>query len=113
MLLDFLPMGRSAVTLRDSATLRASGLILAACLVVTGTAAHADRALHLTIEDAIARAERASPRVREARAVLDRSRAQVRAAWGAWLPQVDASASYVRTIKSEFEDIFDTPVEGP
>src|SRR5689334_11693116 len=43
--------------------------------------------------------------IEASRARVDRAEQQVRGAWSAWLPQIYGSASYDRTLKSEFEGL--------
>jgi outer membrane protein TolC len=67
------------------------------------TAESATRALSLA--DALALAEGAGEGVRVAEAEVERAQAQRRQARSERFPQLDASGSYSRTLRSEFEDI--------
>lgn len=59
----------------------------------------------LSIDEALRAAEPASEAIDAARADVDRASAQVGAARSGWYPQVNGTASYTRTLKSEFEGI--------
>jgi outer membrane protein TolC len=61
--------------------------------------------VRLSLEDALRAAGPASEAIISARAEAGRARAQVHVARSAWFPQVDGTASYTRTIRSEFDDI--------
>jgi outer membrane protein TolC len=66
----------------------------------------------LSLEDARALAVARTENVSAARAGQRRARAQVGAARSSFLPQLSGSASYERSIKSEFEGLFDAPMGG-
>ncbi|HSK02705.1 MAG TPA: TolC family protein, partial [Kofleriaceae bacterium] len=63
--------------------------------------------LQISIEDAMRAAARVSHPVAAARATIERARADVAAARAGYLPQIAASASYVRTLESEYEGLFE------
>jgi outer membrane protein TolC len=65
--------------------------------------------LSLSIEQVLRRAEGSSERVAIARAAVDRARGDQVRARSELLPSVGASASYDRTFKSEFDNIFPPP----
>lgn len=67
----------------------------------------------LSIEDAIALAEERSEAVAAAKAGMSRADAQQVQAFSEWLPQVNGSLSYDRTLLSEFDGVFDAPVQQP
>jgi outer membrane protein len=64
--------------------------------------------LRISLEDAMRTATRASYSIAAASAGVDRARADVTAARSGYFPQVTASASYTRTLATEFEGLFDT-----
>ncbi len=61
--------------------------------------------VRLSIEDALGRAAPSSESLTAARASVDGAREQVAAARSGRLPQVNASAAYQRTLKTEFEGL--------
>ncbi|HLL25756.1 MAG TPA: TolC family protein [Kofleriaceae bacterium] len=63
----------------------------------------------LSLEDALAQAQQASESVTVARSDVERARAGVTAARSGYLPTVNGTASYQRTLRSEFEDISFAP----
>lgn len=71
------------------------------------TSASAGR--RLSIRDAVRLAQTTSDALRRARAVASARRGAVRAARSGYFPQIALSASYQRTLKSEYEGIFDAP----
>jgi outer membrane protein len=85
--------------------------VAAAALASTGEAS-AQGARDLSIAEARALAVGRAEDVSAARAGQRRARAQVRSARSSFLPQLSGSASYDRTIKSEFDGLFDTGMGG-
>lgn len=71
------------------------------------TAQTAPAARTLTLEQALDLAESASEQVAIARLAVDRARGGEARARSEWLPQLNAAASYDRTLASEFEGLFD------
>lgn len=67
--------------------------------------AEAQNAAPLSFEEAVTAAERAAESVAVARADVDRARAQVSSAKAGYLPTVNGSLAYQRTLASEFDDI--------
>jgi outer membrane protein len=67
--------------------------------------AAAQSPMALSFADAVGAAERASEAVAVSRAEVDRSEALVSGAIGAFLPDVAGTASYQRTLKSQFDGI--------
>ena len=63
----------------------------------------------LTLDEALTLAEKTSERVAIAAAGVSRADAGRALARSEALPQLNASASYDRTLRSEFEDLFDAP----
>jgi outer membrane protein TolC len=78
------------------------------CVALLGRA-EAQSAMPLSFEDAVAAAERAAESVAIARAEVDRARAQVGSARAGYLPTVNGSLAYQRTLASEFDDIMFGP----
>lgn len=66
----------------------------------------------LSLADARALAVERTEDVSAARAGKRRARAQLRSAWSYILPQLSGTASYDRTIKSEYEGLFEAPDTG-
>ena len=60
----------------------------------------------ISFEQALALAQAASESLAASSATHEAAQARVQSARSAYLPQIDASASYQRTIRSEFEDLF-------
>jgi outer membrane protein len=89
----------------------AAAFALLAALTVSPVAAQtstpAPAARTLTLDDALALAERTSERVVIARAGVARAEAAQALVRSERLPQLFGSASYDRTLKSEFEGLFD------
>ena len=67
----------------------------------------------LSFEEAVAAAERAAESVAIARADVDRARAQVSSARSGYLPTINGSLAYQRTLASEFDDITFGPPPDP
>ena len=84
--------------------LRSFFLASACSLALAGPAA-AQPATALSFEEAVAAAERAAESVAIARSEVDRARAQVVSARAGYLPTVNGSLQYQRTLASEFDDI--------
>lgn len=87
---------------------------LAAALAATPALAQqlaprADTARAVSLADAIALAERASPALRIARNAVLRAQGQRDQARSGFFPQIAASASYTRTLASQFSGIFGSP----
>src|SRR5688500_5592581 len=59
----------------------------------------------LSLEDALRAAERASETMAVARADLERARTNVTSARSGYLPTVNGTAAYQRTLATEFDDI--------
>lgn len=74
-----------------------------ACFALVGRAAAQPTAL--SFEDAVAAAERAAESVAISRADVDRARAEVTSARAGYLPTVNGSFAYQRTLATEFDDI--------
>ncbi len=91
--------------------MRTLWLALAISLSRTTAVAQAPGAgpVRISIEDAMRVAARSSHPVAAARATAERARADVTAARSGYLPQIAASGSYVRTLASEFEGLFELP----
>ncbi|MDQ3369149.1 MAG: TolC family protein, partial [Myxococcota bacterium] len=67
----------------------------------------------LTLADALRAAEAASESLAVARSEVERAQAQVEGARSGYLPRIDGSAGYLRTLASEFDDIsFGPPPTG-
>ena len=80
------------------------GLTIAAASAGAQSAPPADgRMRQLSLEDAIRLADRASETVEIARAAVTRASGQQIIARSQFLPQVNASASYARTLRSQFQ----------
>jgi len=65
----------------------------------------------LSFEEAVGAAERAAESIAVARADVDRARAGVTAARSGYLPIVNGTAAYQRTLASEFDDIMFGPAD--
>ncbi len=86
----------------------ASALCLALVVFFTGMGAHAQPgARRLSIRDALGLAERGSEEIGVARAEQRVRRGELRAARSGVFPRVDLTASYERTLESEFEEVFE------
>ncbi|MBA3818588.1 MAG: TolC family protein [Deltaproteobacteria bacterium] len=73
----------------------------------------ADPGMTLTLAEALRAAEAASESLAVARSEVDRAQAQVEGARSGYLPRIDGSAGYSRTLASEFDDIsFGPPPTG-
>jgi outer membrane protein TolC len=85
------------------------------CLVIAPYVARADgpgdarASSRLSIDDAMRLAVDQAPAVVAARAEVTHARANVTSARSALYPQINGSASYVRTIKSEYDGLFSAP----
>ena len=81
------------------------------CLFVAGfvclgvARADAQQAQSLSLEEALGAAERASEQLEIARANVERAQSQVLNARAGYLPTVNGSAAYQRTLRSEFDGI--------
>jgi len=86
-------------------------VVVSVCLVlsslVTSSLAAQSPARRLTLEEALALAGRASESIGIARAGVDRARGQQRQARSELFPQLTGSASYTRTIRSQFSAFAD------
>lgn len=82
---------------------------LIALLTSTTRAQSAGSALALSLEEALSRALRASEEVELARHALESARGQQITARSDYFPQVSLSASYERTLASEFDVAFEAP----
>jgi outer membrane protein TolC len=87
--------------------LRVVTLLAAAAMVPLAAAAQTPAARVLTLDDALALAEKSSERVTIAEAGVARADATIALVRSEKLPQLFGSASYDRTLKSEFEGLFD------
>lgn len=77
-----------------------------ACLrVATAAADDGSAAQPMSLADALGAAERASESIAIARSDVDRAQSQVISARSGYLPIVNGSAAYQRTLRSEFDDI--------
>lgn len=79
------------------------------CSVALAQPAAAQSARTLSFEEAVAAAERAAESVAIARSEVDRARAQVVSARAGYLPRIDGSLQYQRTLATEFDDIMFGP----
>ena len=68
--------------------------------------------ISITIEQAMRVAEARGESVAIARTGIARAEAERTRAFSEWLPQLNGSVSYDRTLASEFDALFDTPPEG-
>lgn len=84
-------------------------LVAGACSVAVVQPAAAQSARPLSFEEAVAAAERAAESVAIARSEVDRARAQVLSARAGYLPTVNGSLQYQRTLATEFDDIMFGP----
>ena len=94
-------------------------LLLATAIIVSPTLAFAQAPgareatnlapIRISIEDAMRTVTRVSHPLAAARANTERARADVTAARSTYFPQIAASGSYLRTLESEFEGLFDMP----
>ena len=73
--------------------------------VATAAADNAAGPQSMSLADALGAAERASESIAIARSDVDRAQSQVISARSGYLPVVNGSAAYQRTLKSEFDDI--------
>ncbi len=78
-------------------------LLAASTLPAQNDAARATPVRQISLEDAIRIADRSSEAIEIARAAVTRANGQQRIARSTFLPQLDASASYARTLASQFE----------
>src|SRR5512139_3539096 len=79
--------------------------LIVAGVMCVGVPAFAQAERALTLDDALSQALQASESIAVARADVDRARAQVTGARAGYLPTVNGTAAYQRTLRSEFEDI--------
>lgn len=94
--------------------LRAGAIGMALVAPAAAQPAPSQPASPLSFEEAVAAAERAAESVDVARADVDRARAQVTSARAGYLPTVNGSLQYQRTLASEFDNInFGIPDMGP
>jgi outer membrane protein TolC len=76
------------------------------CLrLATAAADNGSAAQPMSLADALGAAERASESIAIARSDVDRAQSQVISARSGYLPIVNGSAAYQRTLRSEFDDI--------
>lgn len=75
------------------------------CLHVGTAAAEDAQPVSMSLSDALAAAERASETLEIARSDVDRAQSQVISARSGYLPVVNGSAAYQRTLRSEFDGI--------
>lgn len=80
-------------------------LIVAGVVCLGAPTVAAQDAQPMTLADALAAAERASETIAIARTDVDRAQAQVIGARSGYLPVVNGTAAYQRTLRSEFDDI--------
>ncbi|HEY0372196.1 MAG TPA: TolC family protein [Thermoanaerobaculia bacterium] len=76
-------------------------LIAAAALLATGAVANA-APLHLSVDEAVCRGLTVGEEIQLSASVVDEAKQQVKAAYAAALPQIDAAVSYNRTIRSPY-----------
>jgi outer membrane protein len=81
-------------------------LVLAAMLAAASLGAQGPAPVVLSLQDALARAEAASPNVGIARAGVTSARADWLRARSAALPQLSGSVTYTRTLASQFSGLF-------
>ncbi|HEY8062065.1 MAG TPA: hypothetical protein VID74_04665, partial [Gemmatimonadales bacterium] len=81
-------------------------LVLAAMLAAAPLGAQGPAPVVLSLQDALARAEAASPNVGIARAGVTSARADWLRARSAALPQLSGSVTYTRTLASQFSGLF-------
>ena len=81
-------------------------LVAAACALPASVMAQGQAPVRLTLEDALAKAEAASPTVGIARAGVTSARADWLRARAALLPQLSGSVTYTRTLASQFSGLF-------
>jgi outer membrane protein len=82
--------------------------LLVTALGTAGPAAHAQSARALSLADAVRMAEAQSPTLRVARATVQRAEGQQAQARSQLLPQVSATSSYTRTLRSQYQGVFDS-----
>jgi outer membrane protein len=102
------------------ASVFARGVKMLRCFLVAGLSsvalvqpAAAQSAEALSFDDAVAAAERAAESIAIARADVDRAQAQVSSARAGYMPTVNGSLAYQRTLASEFDDIMFGPAPDP
>jgi outer membrane protein len=88
-------------------------LVAGLCSVALIAPAAAQSPTSLSFDDAVAAAERAAESVAIARADVDRAQAQVSSARAGYMPTVNGSLAYQRTLASEFDDIMFGPPPDP
>lgn len=88
-------------------------IVLAALVGAAPAIAQAQAPSALSFEDAVNAAERAAESIAVARAEVDRAEATVSTARSGYLPTVNGTASYQRTLKSQFENISFGPEPAP
>jgi outer membrane protein len=84
-------------------------IVVAAARASAASAEPAEIPQPLSVEQAMQLAERVSHPIAVARAGVEAARAGVTAARGGYWPQVLVSGSYVRTLATEFDGLFDAP----
>ena len=100
---------KSPVSARRRARTGRSGAIVLLALALAAPAAAQTAPRTLTLDEALALAESTSEQVAIARAGVARAEGGRQLARSERLPQLNGSASYDRTLKSEFEGLFDAP----
>src|SRR5262245_27854554 len=86
-------------------------LFVVIAAVVWASPAAAQAPMQLSFTDAIGAAEGAAESMVVARAEVERSTAGVRAARAGYLPTINGSAGYQRTLATEFDDISFGPTD--
>ncbi|MEO8295173.1 MAG: TolC family protein, partial [Gemmatimonadota bacterium] len=82
-----------------------SVLLLSTASLSRASAQVPDSAMHLSLGDALNRAEHASEAIGIARAGIQRARGQQAQARSGYFPQINGSATYTRTIRSQFSSL--------
>ncbi len=88
-------------------------IVFAALVGAAPAIAQAPAPSALSFEDAVNAAERAAESIAVARAEVDRAEASVSSARAGYLPTVNGTASYQRTLKTQFENISFGPPPAP
>jgi outer membrane protein len=91
----------------------ASTFLMAAVLVAGEIAAQEPTTRRLSLTDALELAEGASENVGIARAAVDRARGQRQQARSGYFPQLSGSATYTRTLESQFDIARDAAAQIP
>ncbi|HEY5949326.1 MAG TPA: TolC family protein [Kofleriaceae bacterium] len=86
-------------------------LVASLCSLALARPAAAQTPTALSFEEAVGAAERAAESVAIARADVDRAQAQVSSARAGYMPTVNGSLAYQRTLKSEFDNISFGPTD--